>query len=46
MESSRLLRCFIADEIKNYAQIYQLDFMKAFIQFDIKKKMFVILDNE
>ena len=44
--SSRLLRCFIADAIKNKAQIFQLDFMQAFIQSDMKKRMFVILDKE
>ena len=37
--SSRLLRCFIADAIKNKTQIFQLDFIQAFIQYDMKKRM-------
>ena len=44
--SSILLRCFIADAIKNKAQIFQLDFIQAFIQSDMKKRMFVILYKE
>ena len=44
--SSRLLRCFIADTIKNRTQIFQLNFIQAFIQYDMKKKMFIILDKE
>ena len=43
--SSRILRCFIADTISHKAIIYQLDFIQAFIQSEMKKKMFVILDN-
>ena len=39
--SSKLLRCFIADAIKNTPIIYQLDFIQAFIQSDIKKRMFL-----
>ena len=42
----RLLRCFIADAIKNKTQIFQLDFTHTFIQSDMKKRMFVILDKE
>ena len=44
--SSRLLRCFTDDAIKNKTQTYQLDFIQACIQFDMKKRMFVILDKE
>ncbi len=44
--SSRLLRCFIADATRNKATIYQLDFIQAFIQSEMKKRMFVILDKE
>ena len=44
--SSRLLRCFIADAISHKAIIYQLDFIQAFIQSEMKKRMFAILDKE
>ena len=44
--SSRLLRCFIADAISHKAIIYQLDSIQAFIQSEMKKRMFVILNNE
>ena len=37
---------FIADAIKNKTQIFQLDFIQAFIQSDLKNRMFVILDKE
>ena len=42
--SSRLLRYFIADVIKNNTQIYQFDFIHAFIESVMKKRMFEILD--
>ena len=44
--STRLLKCFIADSILTQAMIHQLDFIQAFIQSDVKKRMFVLLDKE
>ena len=44
--STRLLKCFIADAIRNKSKIYQLDFIQAFIQSKATKRMFVILDKE
>ena len=44
--SSRLPKWFIAHVIKNYAQTCQFDFIKDFIQSDIKMGMFVTLDKE
>ena len=43
--SSRLLRCFISDARSNKTIISQLDFIQAFIQSEMKKRMFVILDK-
>ncbi len=44
--STRLLKCFIADAIRNKSKIYQFDFIQAFIQSKATKRMFVILDKE
>ena len=44
--STRLLKCLIADAAYNKTQVYQLDFIQAFIQSDAKKRMFIILDKE
>ena len=44
--STRLLKCFIADAIRNKSKIFQLDFIQAFIQSKATKRMFVILDKE
>ena len=44
--STRLLKCFIADAALNRTKIYQLDFIQAFIQSDVQKRIFVILDKE
>ena len=44
--STRLLKCFIADSTLNQVMIQQLDFIQAFIQSDVKKRMFVLLDKE
>ena len=44
--SVRLLKCFLADAIRNSTTVYQLDFIQAFIQSDIKKRIFVMLDKE
>ena len=43
--STRLLKCFLAYAILNQSKIYQLDFIKAFIQSDTKRRIFVILDK-
>ena len=43
--SSRLLRCFITDAVSHKAIIYQFDSTHAFIQLDMKNRMFVILDK-
>ena len=44
--STRLLKCLIADAAYNKTQVYQLDFIQAFIQSEAKKRMFIILDKE
>ena len=44
--SSRLFKSFIAEAIHNGAIIYQLDFIKAFIQSETTRRIFVILDKE
>ena len=44
--STRLLKCLIANAAYNKTQVYQLDFIQAFIQSDAKKRMFIILDKE
>ena len=44
--SVSLLKCFLADAIRNSATVYQLNFIQAFIQSDTKKMIFVILDKE
>ena len=44
--STRLLKYFIVDSTLNQVMIYQLDFIQAFIQSDVKKRMFVLLDKE
>ena len=41
-----LLKCFLADAIVNQTKIFQLDFIQAFIQSKIKKRIFVTLDKE
>ena len=45
-QMTRLLKCFITDSTLNQVMIYQLDFIQAFIQSDVKKRMFVLLDKE
>ena len=40
------LKCLIADAAYNKTQVYQLDFIHAFIQSEAKKMMFIILDKE
>ena len=45
--STRLLKYFIADTALNKAAICQLfDFVQAFIQSDVQKRTFVILDKD
>ena len=44
--SVRLLKCFLADAIRNKASVHQLDFIQAFIQSETKKRIFIILDKE
>ena len=44
--SIRLLKCLIADAAFDKALVYQLDFIRAFIQSEAKKRTFVILDRE
>ena len=44
--STRLLKYFIVDAALNKAIICQLDFIQAFIQSDVQKRIFVILDKE
>ena len=44
--SSRLFRYFIVDTISHKAIIYQLNFIQAFIQSEVKKRMCVVLDKE
>ena len=44
--SSRLLKCLIADAAKNRVCVYQLDFIQAFIQSEVKRRIVVILDKE
>ena len=44
--STRLLKRFIADAIYNGSKIYQLDFIQAFIQSEVKRRIFVTLDKE
>ena len=39
--STRLLKCFIADAIRNKSKTYQLDFIQAFIQSKATKRMFI-----
>ena len=46
LTSSRLLRCIVANAISHKSIIYQLDFIQAFIQSEMKKRMFLILDKE
>ena len=42
----RLLKLFLADTIKHGAIIFELDFIQAFIQTDMQRRIFVILDKE
>ena len=44
--STRLLKCLISDAAYNKTQVYQLEFIQAFIQSDAKKRMFILLDKE
>ena len=44
--STRLLKRFIADAIHNGCKIYQLDFIQAFIQSEVERRIFVTLDKE
>ena len=44
--STRLLKYFIVDSTLNQVMIYQLYFIQSFIQSDVKKRMFVLLDKE
>ena len=44
--STRLLKCIIADAAYNKTNKYQLDFIQAFIQSEVTKKMIIILDKE
>ena len=43
--STRLLKRFIADAIFHECKIYQLDFIQAFIQSDVQRRIFVTLDK-
>ena len=44
--STRLLKCLVLNTAKNWAVVYQLDFIQVFIQAETKKRMFVLLDKE
>ena len=44
--SARLLKYLIADAARNKTFIYQLDFIKAFIQSQLKRRIFDILYKE
>ena len=42
----QLLKCFLADAIWNNTIVHQLDFIQAFIQWETKKRIFIILNEE
>ena len=44
--STRIHKCFIADSTLDKVTINQLDFIQAFIQSDVKKRIVVLLDKE
>ena len=42
--SMRTLKYFLADAAKHKARVHQLDFIEAFLQANVKNRMFVKLD--
>ena len=43
-ESMRILKYFLADKAKHKAIVHQLDFIGAFLQANVKNRVFVKLD--